>query len=480
MTTVPSTSNFEESSITNLHVPPHSIIAEQAVIGGLLINNDAWEHISGIVNEKDFYTKENRVLFKEISILIKDNQPFDIVTLSNSLQKDNKINSSGMLVYLANLAKETPSAANIVAYAKIVREKSIRRRLISTATEIIESSYRQEVDEKFLLDHAEQSIFDIATSSTKVDKSQVESIKDLSVDTYQHIEHLRQHGAAGTKTGFHDIDKNTLGLESGELIVIAGRPSMGKTTLAMNIIENIVFGENQKPAVIFSMEMSARQIVMRFFSSLGRINQARLRSGKLHDDEWPRLSSTMKMLRDAPIYIDDTSSIEPFDIHAKVRRLKRQHESLGVVMVDYLQLMQISGKSDNRTAEISQISRSMKILAREMEVPVLALSQLNRATESRQDKRPVMSDLRESGAIEQDADLIMMIYRDEVYNKETPDKNTAEVNITKQRNGPLFTSKLTFLGRFMRFENRISESAIPDGVTSGSTQNNPYSDDIGI
>lgn len=461
--------NFQQPDIENLRQPPNSAIAEQAVIGGLLIDNDAWEKVSGVVSESDFYFKENRTLFKEIRTLAESREPFDIVTLGNRLQKNN-IESSGVLGYLASLARETPSAANIAAYARIVRKKSIRRSLIGTATRIIEDAYNQEIDEKNLLDRAEQSTFEITGAQAASDKSRVLSSETLSADTYKYIDYLHRHGPPGIKTGFEDIDRKTNGLEAGELIVIAGRPSMGKTSFALNIVQNIVFTDTPRPAVIFSMEMSARQVMMRFFSSLGHISQFRVRTGRLRDEDWTRLSHAMKMLKEAPIFVDDTSSLSPLDIHAKVRRLKREHGPLGAVMIDYLQLMQISNSSENRVAEISQISRSMKSLAREMEVPVLALSQLNRAVESRPDKRPLMSDLRESGAIEQDADLIMMIYREEVYARKAGDdgapqnfgpagnESIAEINIAKQRNGPLFTAKLNFIKDIMSFRSYVSES----------------------
>ena len=483
MAIVPSAEGFqappEFDGHAGLRTPPSSAIAEQAVLGGLLIDNETWDRVSGIVGASDFYFKENRLLFEEITKLMADDQPFDVVTLSNRLHKE-KADSTGILAYLATLAKETPSTANIVAYAKIVREKAVRRGLIGAATGIIEDAYNQDVEEKSLIDRAEQAVFDVADKGIAADRSAVESMLNLSVAAYNRIENLREKGPTGLKTGFKTIDKQTLGLEKGELIVIAGRPSMGKTSFALNIVENVALGEDNKPAVIFSMEMSAPQIAVRFFSSLGRINQQRLRTGELREEEWPRLTSSMKLLQNAPIFVDDTSNLTPDEIHAKVRRFKREHESLGVVMVDYLQLMQTSKVSDNRTAEISQISRSMKTLAREMQVPVLALSQLNRAVESRNDKRPVMSDLRESGAIEQDADLIMMIYRDEVYNEDSSEKGIAEIKVVKQRNGPLFNCKLTFLGQFVRFDNYIPDEAAPSGGAPAPVSDEVYSDNIGI
>ena len=474
MATVFSANGIQELSAPELKTPPYSVVAEQAVIGGLMIDNEAWDRVSGVINESDFYLKENRSLFKEICVLAEHNQPFDVVTLSDRLQKG-KADSAGTLAYLATMAKETPSSANIMSYAEIVREKSVRRSLINAATRIIEETYKEDVDEKALLDRSEQLVFEIATEGNQ--KNDPETISTLSTDTYNHIEHLRESGPTGLKTGFNHIDENTMGIEPGELVVIAGRPSMGKTSFAMNIVENVALGTNPGAAVIFSMEMSARQIALRLFSSLGRISQGRLRTGNLKEEEWPRLTGATRMLQDAPIFVDDTSSLTPLEIHAKVRRLKRKHKSISLVMVDYLQLMQVSGNSDNRTAEISQISRSMKILAREMNVSVLALSQLNRAVELRGDKRPMMSDLRDSGAIEQDADLIMMLYRDEVYNKDSKEKGTAEIRIVKQRNGPLFTSKLTFLGQYMRFENQIPESAMSDMPRPPESS---YSDNIGL
>lgn len=483
MAIVPSAEGFQappdSDAAAGFRTPPNSGIAEQAVLGGLLIDNETWDRISGIVSKDDFYFKENRRLFHEISALAENSQPFDVVTLSDRLQKE-KADSTGMLAYLATLARETPSTANIVAYARIVHEKAVRRSLIGAATGIIENAYDQELGEKELLDRAEQTVFDIANKGVTADKNELVAIPDLIVDTYNRVEQLCETGPIGLKTGFEMIDKNTLGLEEGELVVIAGRPSMGKTSFALNIVEHIALGTDNKLAAIFSMEMSARQIAMRLFSSLGRISQEHLRTGKLNEEEWARLTSTIRLLQNAPIYVDDSSNLTPLDIHAKVRRLKREHKSLGIVMVDYLQLMQTSGVSENRTAEISQISRSMKALAREMEVPVLALSQLNRAVENRSDKRPMMSDLRESGAIEQDADLIMMIYRDEVYNEDSQEKGIAEIRITKQRNGPLFTAKLTFLGQFMRFDNHAPEAAATPQAAPVPVNDNVYSDNIGI
>ena len=465
--------SFEEADAATLRIPPNSSTAEQAVIGGLLLDPTAWDRVVGIVDENDFYFKENRTLFREIQALAEDNQPFDAVTLGNRLRED-EVDSAGVLAYLLSLAEETPSAANVTAYAGIVREKSIRRRLIGAATSIIEEAYKPDVAEGVLLDRAEQLVFEIAIAGKEERREEPRSMEQLSPAAYKRVEQLRETGPTGLRTGFSEIDEKTLGFEGGELVVIAGRPSMGKTSLALNIVENVALGENQKPVAIFSMEMSANQVAMRFFSSLGRISQGRLRSGKLHDEEWPRLTSAMKMLKAAPIFIDDTSALTPLEVHSKVRCLKRQHKSLGLVVVDYLQLMQTSGDSDNRTAEISQISRSMKGLAREMEVPVLALSQLNRAVEQRHDKRPMMSDLRESGAIEQDADLIMMIYRDEVYNPQSDRKGIAEIRIVKQRNGPIFNSDLTFMGQYVRFENYAPENAV-----SGTTfrPGSSYSDD---
>ena len=459
MATTPlSVSDFGGAPPPEAKTPPYSIYAEQAVVGGLLIDNDAWLEISQVVKESDFFIKEIRSLFREISVLAEKHQPFDVVTLGDRLQSDPS-NSAGSLAYLATLAKDTPSSANIKAYATIVHEKAVRRNLIKAATDIIEEAYKEDEDQKELLDRAEQSVFEIAALGEK--RGGPQEISKLSVETYDHIENLRESGPTGLKTGFAGIDRKTLGLERGELVVVAGRPSMGKTSFAMNIVENVALGADSRGVIIFSMEMSARQIASRFFSSLGRISAGRLRTGALKDEEWAALTGVAKQLQDAKIFVDDTGSLTPLEIHAKVRRLKRQHPSITLVMVDYLQLMQMSGSNDNRTAEISQISRSMKVLAREQNVVVVALSQLNRAVESRQDKRPLMSDLRESGAIEQDADLIMMLYRDEAYNPEA-EKGIAEVRIVKQRNGPLFTSKLTFLGEHMRFEDYVSEDAYKD------------------
>jgi len=437
-----------------LKVPPHSIQAEQSVLGGLMLDNGAWDQIADKIVDGDFYRKEHRLIFRAIETLADRTQPFDVITLSEELERHGELEEAGTIAYLGSLAKDTPSAANIRSYAGIVREYSVMRQLIRVGTEIADSGFVPEGRESNeLLDDTERQVFEIAEQGAK-GQGGFESIKSLLTKAVDKIETLFENDEpiTGLSTGFTDLDEMTSGLQAADLIIVAGRPSMGKTTFAMNVVENIAVNSGM-PVAVFSMEMPGESLAMRMMSSLGRINQTRVRNGKLEDDEWPRLTSAVSILTEAKLFIDDTPAMSPLEVRARARRLMREHGDLGLIMIDYLQLMQVPGLSENRTNEISTISRSLKALAKELNVPVIALSQLNRSLEQRTNKRPIMSDLRESGAIEQDADIVMFIYRDEVYNEDTPDKGVAEIIIGKQRNGPIGTTRLTFLGEFTKFEN---------------------------
>ena len=440
-----------------LRVPPHSVEAEQAVLGGVLLDNGAWDRIADILTGAHFYRGDHRAVFDAVASLCEDGQPCDAVTVAERLDRDGQLESSGGLAYLAELTENTPSAANIVAYAEIVRERAVLRDLIRTSAEIADAAFRPQgraVPE--LLDDAERRILEIADRGGAGRRESV-AIRDVLSGVMERIDELsrRDNPITGVSTGFTDLDRETAGLQHGDLVIVAGRPSMGKTAFAMNIVEAAAIGADL-PVVVFSMEMPAEQLTMRMLSSLGRIDQQRVRTGALRDDDWPRLTSGSEMLNRTNIFIVDESALTPTELHARCRRLKREHGSIGLVVIDYLQLMHVPGTSENRATEISEISRSLKALAKELMVPVVACSQLNRRLEDRQNKRPVMSDLRESGAIEQDADLILFIYRDEVYNEESKDKGKAEIIIGKQRNGPIGKIDLTFLGRYARFEDHTS------------------------
>ena len=461
---MPETASFPASRETDyLKVPPHSVEAEQAVIGGLLLDNRAWEEIADRVAESDFYRGDHRLIFNAIRSLEEKSQPFDAVTLSEWLDKNGQLEDAGGLAYLGRLAKETPTAANIVAYADIVRERSVLRQLIAVGTDIASSGFKTEGrGSRELVETAEKRIYAIAEQDMR-GRGGFRDIKDLLTKTVEEIDYLFQSegNITGVPTGFDKFDENTTGLHAGELIIVAGRPSMGKTTFAMNIAENAAIG-HKTPVAVFSMEMPGEQLAMRMISSLGRIDQHHIRTGQLTDEDWPRITSAVHMLSEAKLFIDDTPAMSPGEVRARARRIKRKH-GLGLIVLDYLQLMQVPGGGENRATEISEISRGMKALAKELSVPVIALSQLNRSLEQRPDKRPIMSDLRESGAIEQDADLIVFIYRDEVYNDDSPDKGMAEIIIAKQRNGPIGKSVLTFLGKYTKFENYIPEMYVNDG-----------------
>lgn len=441
----------------SIKVPPHSLDAEQSVLGGLMLDNRAWDNVIDRLRETDFYRNEHKLIFRTMGRLVNLNKPLDVLTVSDALKEIHELDQVGGEVYLFELANNTPSAANITAYADIVRERSVLRQLIAAASDIAENAFNPQgrsITE--LLDGAERSVFAISEQGTRGEGPI--NVKEYLAKTMDRIDTLFHSNTpiTGIPTGYHDLDDMTSGLQQSDLVIVAGRPSMGKTTFAMNIAENVAL-KSRKPVLIFSMEMPGESIVMRLLSSLCRIDQLRIRTGKLADEDWPRISSTVSMLSDAPLYIDDTPGLSPAEMRARARRLAKEHGQLGLIVVDYLQLMQVPGYSENRTAEISEISRSLKGLAKELGVPVIALSQLNRGLEQRADKRPVMSDLRESGAIEQDADLIVFIYRDEVYNENSSDKGTAEIIIAKQRNGPIGKVRLTFMGQYTCFENFVRQ-----------------------
>lgn len=436
-----------------LKIPPHSVEAEQSVLGGVMLDNRAWDQIADRVREHDFYRHDHRLIYRVMAKLAEHNKPLDVLTVSESLREIRELENAGGEVYLFELANNTPSVANVTAYADIVRERSVLRQLIATANDIASHAFNPEGRNSIeLLDLAERQIFGISEQGARVGGPV--NIKEFLASTMDKIDTLfhSDDPITGIPTGYHDFDEMTSGLQPSDLVIIAGRPSMGKTTYAMNIAEHVAI-KSKFPVVVFSMEMPGESIVMRLLSSLCRIDQLRIRTGKLEDEDWPRISSTVSMLSEAPLFIDDTPALSPAELRARARRLAKENGQLGLIVVDYLQLMQVPGFTENRTAEITEISRSLKSLAKELKVPVIALSQLNRSLEQRADKRPVMSDLRESGAIEQDADLIVFIYRDEVYNENSPDKGTAEIIIAKQRNGPIGKVRLTFLGQYTCFEN---------------------------
>jgi replicative DNA helicase len=441
-------------SLDSLKVPPNSIQAEQSVLGGLMLDNQTWDSVADKVVEADFYRRDHKLIFRTIEQLAEKQIPFDVITISEALEATGELDNAGGLAYLGLLAKDTPSAANIVSYANIVRDRSVLRQLIHIGTDISDSAFNTEGRSTAdLLEQAERDVFKIAEQRQRGQGGFI-PIKSLLAQAVDKIETLfEQEGSiTGAATGFTDFDDMTSGLQPSDLIIVAGRPSMGKTTIAMNMAENIAI-KGDKPVAVFSMEMPGDSLAMRMMSSLGRIDQHKIRTGKLDDDEWPRLTSAINMLAETKLFIDDTPALTPTEVRSRARRLMREHGQLGLIVLDYLQLMQSPSSGDNRVQQISDISRGLKALAKELQVPVVALSQLNRNLEQRPNKRPVMSDLRESGAIEQDADLIVFVYRDEVYHEDSPDKGIAEVIIGKQRNGPLGTVRLTFLGQYTRFEN---------------------------
>ncbi len=463
-----------DKQVEQIAVSPHSMEAEQAVLGGIMLNAEQWDNVAERVQAGDFYNYAHRLIFEQMTELVRQNQPIDIITLDQALKNKGILQDVGGFAYLAELSKNTPSAANILAYADIVSERAIRRELISAGNKIAELSYNPKgMSVKDVLDEAERAVFHIAEKRTASDEGP-KKIDDILIATLSRIETLSKNqangGITGVSTGFIDLNKKTAGLQPSDLIIVAARPSMGKTTFAMNLCENaslvdIEVTDEQgntvkrpnKPVLIFSLEMPADQIMMRMLASLSRVDQTKIRTGQIHDDEdWAKISSTMAILQERKnIYIDDSSGLTPTELRSRARRVYRENGGLSMIMVDYLQLMRAPGFADNRTLEIAEISRSLKALAKELEVPVVALSQLNRSLEQRADKRPVNSDLRESGSIEQDADLIMFIYRDEVYHDNPDMKGIAEIIIGKQRNGPIGRVRLTFQGQYSRFDNYI-------------------------
>jgi replicative DNA helicase len=439
---------------SRIKVPPHSVEAEQAVLGGLMLDNRRFDEIAEIISAADFYRQDHRLIFGAAERLAGDGEPLDVVTLAEFLDRAGDIEDAGGLSYLAELAEKTPGAANIRAYADIVRERSILRQLVEVSGKISDSAFNpQGRNSNEVLDEAERNVFQIAESRVK-EGTGPQTINPILTKALSRIEEMFESGetTTGLTTGFKDLDEWTSGMQPSDLLIVAGRPSMGKTTFAMNIVENALITTGA-PILVFSMEMPADALVMRMLSSLGRIDQSRIRSGRLEEDDWPRLTSAVSLLKDKPLYIDDTPGLSPTEMRSRARRIARENGGqLGLIMVDYLQLMRVPGNTEGRTAEISEISRSLKGLAKELSCPMVALSQLNRSLEQRPNKRPVNSDLRESGAIEQDADVIMFVYRDEVYNEDTSDKGIAEIIIGKQRNGPIGTIRLAFIGKYTKFE----------------------------
>ncbi|MDW1907004.1 replicative DNA helicase [Vibrio sp. 705] len=445
-----------DSQVDAIKVPPHSLEAEQSVIGGLLLDNERWDTVAERVVSSDFYSRPHRLIFEGVKTTLEAGKPLDLITLSEYLERHELLEDVGGFAYLADLAKNTPSAANINAYADIVAERAIVRGLIGVANEIADAGYDpQGRSSEDLIDMAESKVFAIAESRTSENEGpqNVDNILEKTLERIELLYKTPQDGVTGVDTGFTDLNKKTAGLQGSDLVIVAARPSMGKTTFAMNLCENAAM-QQEKPVLIFSLEMPAEQLMMRMLASLSRVDQTKIRTGQLDDEDWARISSTMGILMQKKnMYIDDSSGLTPTEVRSRARRIAREHGGLSMIMVDYLQLMRVPSLTDNRTLEIAEISRSLKALAKELNVPVVALSQLNRSLEQRADKRPVNSDLRESGSIEQDADLIMFIYRDEVYHPDSPYKGTAEIIIGKQRNGPIGSVRLTFQGQHSRFDN---------------------------
>ena len=445
----------DDRQVNNIKMPPHSLEAEQSVLGGLILDNDAWEKIAEKIVAEDFYRNDHRLIFRALHYLAENSKPMDVVTLFEFLEQEGEADEIGGLAYIGDLAKNTPSASNIVAYAEIVRERAVLRELISVANNIADSAYQpkgRKPDE--LLDLAESQVFKIAEQreSANVGPESVSHILPRAIDRLEEIQKSKG-GITGQATGFTDFDNMTSGLQPSDLVIVAGRPSMGKTTIAMNMAEHAAI-HGDKPVLIFSMEMPSQSLLMRSFASIGGIDATRLRTGALDDKDWDNLSVASNILKNnCKLFIDDSAGLSPTEVRSRSRRMVREQGSIGMILIDYLQLMRVPGMSENRTQEVSEISRSLKALAKELECPVVALSQLNRSLEQRADRRPVMSDLRESGAIEQDADVICFIYRDEVYNPESESKGIAEIIIGKQRNGPIGTVKVAFQGHYNRFVN---------------------------
>jgi replicative DNA helicase len=449
-------SSTRDPEFESLKLPPHSLEAEQSVLGGLLIDNGAWDKIIDILKESDIYREDHRLIFRHIGQLIAASKPADVITVFESLKSADKADDIGGLEYLNALAQNVPSAANIRRYAELVRDRGILRKLIGVSEEISSAAFNTQgkpVSE--ILDEAEAKVFSIAEEGSRGTQGFAD-IQSLLTQAVERIDELYSREGnsevTGIPTGFTDLDLMTSGLQEGDLVIVAGRPSMGKTAFSINIGEHVAM-ETGMPVLVFSMEMGGAQLAMRMLGSVGRLDQNRLRTGRLNNEDWPRLTHAIQKLNDTQIYIDETPALTPVELRARARRQARMCGKLGLIVVDYLQLMSSNSQGENRATEISEISRNLKGLAKELNCPVIALSQLNRSLEQRPNKRPIMSDLRESGAIEQDADLILFIYRDEVYNPDSADLGTAEIIVGKQRNGPIGHCRLTFLGQFTKFEN---------------------------
>ena len=453
-----------DRQIAQLRVPPHSIEGESSVLGGLLLDNDAWDRVGDILQDADFYRYEHKLIYASIGALVNASKPADVITVFEHLQNQGKAEDIGGLVYLNSLAQYVPSAGNIRRYAEIVRDRSILRKLVSASDEIATNAFNPKgrpVSE--IVDESEQRIFNIGEQG-KRNKQGFQGMDSLVVQLLDRVQEMADNPSdiTGVPTGLYDLDRSLSGMQAGDLIVLAARPSMGKTALAINIAEHVALNEGL-PVAVFSMEMGASQLAVRIVGSIGRIDQGHLRTGRLTDDEWPRLTEAIEKLRTISLHIDETAGLTVSELRANARRLARQCGKLGLIVVDYLQLMSVSSSmsDENRATAVGEISRGLKMLAKELQCPVIALSQLSRGVESRPDKRPMMSDLRESGAIEQDADVIMFIYRDDYYNKmdgPNPSKEpgVAEVIIAKQRNGPTGTIKLAFLRQITKFESLAS------------------------
>lgn len=442
-----------DEATVNLKTPPHSIEAEQSVLGGLLLDNEAWDKVGDKVTSDDFYHPRHRIIFSAMAKSANETLPFDPLTLADTLDRQGELDEVGGMIYITELVSNVAGVANIEAYASIIQERSVLRKLINISGKITERAYNPEgLSSQDVLDEAERLVFNIAEERPKTGGPQ--GVREILDNTVKKIDELFNAGDAitGVTTGFTDLDNMTSGMQPSDMIIVAARPSMGKTTFAMNLVENALLNSD-KGIMVFSLEMPSEQLMMRMLSSLGRINQSKVRSGNLEEEDWPKLVSAVERIKDKKLFIDDTAGISPSEMRSRARRIVREHGELGMIMIDYLQLMQIPGYDQGRTNEISEISRSLKAIAKEFNVPVIALSQLNRSLEQRPNKRPVNSDLRESGAIEQDADVIMFIYRDEVYNPDTEYKGVGEIIIGKQRNGPIGSVRLAFIGQYTRFEN---------------------------
>ena len=443
-------------------VPPQNVDAERAVLGTILIQDRSLLKVVELLTPEDFYHNAHKIIYEVMVHLFEKREPHDLITVTSLLKDQNRLDRANGAAYLASLTDVIPFTGILVHHAGIIRKKAILRRLIQTSSDVAARCYDAQDDIETLVDEAERTIFEIAQARKKQGFEPLSSIVPKAFDRITRLSERKEH-LTGVGTGYEDLDRMTAGLQDSDLIILAGRPSMGKTALAMNIVQHASLID-KVPTAVFSLEMSMEQLAMRLLCSVGQVDSQRIRTGNLMDSDWPKLTRATGMLTDAPIYIDDSAGLTVLEMRAKARRLKSEH-NLGLVVVDYLQLMQGKSTIENRTQEISDISRSLKAMAKELEVPVIALSQLNRSLESRTDKRPQLSDLRESGAIEQDADVIMFIYRDEVYNKaeDNPNRGIAELIVGKQRNGPIGTVKLTFIGAFTTFESYTSMQPPPNG-----------------